>query len=151
MSLKRIKYRIWQVINELFPKYDKNQWQKLMSEVPDNLKPVLEQHKPVEKAHIIRVYNQISSLESIYKEKLRLYKLLAIVHDIGKTQYRLSLPMKVIKVLFGYDPAKHCERGKNLLIRMNCSKELADLVYHHHDKEIADELLSRFCEIDNIS
>ena len=149
MLFDRIKYRVWQFFNELFPKYNQNDWEKALSFAPKQLITILETHKTVEKAHIIRVFNAVCNSSDFSKEKHDLFKTLAVIHDIGKTQKRLSLPMKVVKVLFGYDLANHCETGAEVLRQNNCQAELIELVRKHHDTNTQDKDLAAFIKIDD--
>lgn len=149
MLFARIKYRVWQFLNELFPRYSQKDWEKALSFAPKQLTQILETHKPVEKAHIIRVFNEVCNSNEFSEERHDLFKTLAVIHDIGKTQKRLSLPMKAIKVLFGYDPANHCKTGAKLIQSKDCPPELVELVKKHHDSNTNDKDLATFIKIDD--
>jgi putative nucleotidyltransferase with HDIG domain len=149
MMFKALKYRLWQVKQELKPRLCEKAWENATADLSPELKAAVEKHNITEKAHLLRVYEAIAKDSTFEKNCKDLYLKLALVHDIGKTEMRLCLFFKVVKAFFNYDFAKHDIRGAKMLRNLGCSEELASLVENHHNKSTKNEALAKFQYYDN--
>ncbi len=146
---KALKYRLWQVKQELRPKLCLKAWEDAIQTLTPELKAVVEKHNITEKAHLLRLFEAITKDMTFDGSNKDLYLKLALVHDIGKTEMRLSLFFKVLKAVFNFDFAKHDKRGANLLRNLGCSEELAFLTENHHNKNTKNKALAKFQYYDN--
>jgi putative nucleotidyltransferase with HDIG domain len=147
--LARICYRVWQFKQVLLPHLDYQAWQTAVAEVPLPVRQQLEKLKKSEKAHIIRVYQDISNDKALDSQTRQILLELALLHDIGKSITRPTLLFKVAKVIFSFANNEHCIAGAKFLRRHNRNKALIKRVLRHHDIGAGDDLLLLFQKYDD--
>lgn len=142
--LARARYRIWQFKQVVWPRLDRHKWQQIIAQIDPALALQLDCLKKSEKAHVLRVYDDISRAADLSDEQRYSLLELALLHDIGKTVTRPSLFFKVAKVIFAFANTGHCIAGARLLWRHRQSRQLVRRVLRHHDVNPDDELLRLF-------
>lgn len=146
--LKRVKYRIWQFKQVLFPRLDSKKWLIALQGLKKPLREQLQRLKKSEKAHVLRVYEAIEldeALDASFKEQLLT---LALLHDIGKSITRHTIFFKVAKVFLPFANTKHCVEGARFLKNAGVDRRLVRLVLRHHSFS-NDSLLRKFQEYDD--
>jgi len=147
--LARARYRIWQFKQVLWPKFDPDKWRQATAQIDPALTAKLDGLKKSEKAHILRVYDDISRAVDLDDEQRRSLLEMALLHDIGKAVTRPSLFFKVAKVIFAFANTGHCIAGARLLWRHRQNRQLVRRVLRHHDVNPDDKILRLFQRFDD--
>ena len=147
--LTRVLYRIWQFKQVLLPRLDHRKWQAAIAELDPQVRDQLAALKKSEKAHIMRVYDDISNDACLQPEIRKCLLNLALLHDIGKSVTRPSLLFKVAKVLLPIANHEHCLAGARLLRQFRQDRQLIRRVLRHHDSRVSDAALQLFQKYDD--
>ncbi|HNX76904.1 MAG TPA: HDIG domain-containing protein [Candidatus Rifleibacterium sp.] len=147
--LARILYRIWQFKQVLLPRLDRNKWDAAVAELAPQVRNQLAALKKSEKAHIMRVYDDINNDAGLQPDMRQYLLTLALLHDIGKSVTRPSLLFKVAKVLLPIANTEHCLAGARLLRQFRQNRQLIRRVLRHHDLEVSDAVLKLFQQYDD--
>lgn len=142
--VSRICYRVWQFKQVLLPRLDRMAWQKAISGLAPSLQRQLAILKKSEKAHVMRVYQDVYSDRALDEQTRLLLLELALLHDIGKTITRPTILFKVAKVLFSFANTEHCLEGARFLRRQGQQRPLIRRVLRHHDVSTSDQVLKLF-------
>ena len=163
MSLYRVKQFVW-AVKSLSEDVDTAYVNKFLNKKERNLFNKL---RKMDKQHCIRVSKDAVRLSEGKNINLNRVAKVALLHDIGKSEYSLNVIEKSILVILNkmtkgrlkkYNTIKaidsyyyHAEKGANLLKHFNTyDKEFLDTVrYHHSNKKISNELLDVIRESDN--
>jgi len=147
--LDRIKYRIWQFKQVIFPKLDLLKWNQVLLNLEKPLREKLGELKKSEKAHVLRVYEAIEQDQSLdVSLRVELMKL-ALLHDIGKSICRHTIFFKVAKVFLPFANTRHCVEGARFLKKSGVDRSIVKRVLRHHSLCPADPLLRKFQEYDD--
>ena len=163
MSLYRVKQFVW-AVKSLSEDVDTAYVNKFLNKKERNLFNKL---KKTDKQHCIRVSKDAVHLSKRKNINLNRVAKVALLHDIGKSEYSLNVIEKSILVILNkmtkgrlkkYNTIKaidsyyyHAEKGANLLKHFNTyDKEFLDTVrYHHSNKISGSKLLDVIRESDN--
>lgn len=140
----RVFYRIWQFKQVLFGRVDENEWRKAMATLPAAWGAQLNQLRPCEKAHTMRVYNAIDKDDKLDVVERQQLLRLALLHDIGKGITRHGVFFKVMKVLLPISGAAHCIAGARFLKKAGADRQIISRVLRHHKGIPGDEILQKF-------
>ncbi|GAB1355172.1 MAG TPA: HD domain-containing protein [Candidatus Rifleibacterium sp.] len=147
--LQRALYRVWQFKQVLFPELQRSDWENAISGLSEQVRSELGKLRKSEKAHIMRVWSDISHDGSLSEtDRVELLEL-ALVHDIGKAVTRPTLFFKVAKVLLPLANTEHCVAGAKLLKRLKQNRQLIRRVLRHHDEGSSDRILRLFQAYDD--
>lgn len=142
--ITRVFYRIWQFKQVLFARFDENEWRDAVATLPAAWGVQLNQLRPSEKAHTMRVYNAISKDDKLDDDERQQLLRLALLHDIGKGITRHTLLFKVMKVLLPISGAAHCIAGARFLQKAGADRQTVARVLRHHKGIAGDEMLRKF-------
>lgn len=163
MSLYRVKQFVW-AVKSLSEDIDTAYVNKFLNKKERNLFNKL---RKMDKQHCIRVSKEAVRLSEGRNINLNRVAKVALLHDIGKSEYSLNVIEKSILVILNkmtkgrlkkYNTIKaidsyyyHAEKGANLLKHFNTyDKEFLDTVrYHHSNKISGSKLLDVIRESDN--
>ena len=163
MSLYRVKQFVW-AVKSLSEDVDTAYVNKFLNKKERNLFNKL---RKMDKQHCIRVSKDAVKLSEGKNINLNRVAKVALLHDIGKSEYSLNVIEKSILVILNkmtkgrlkkYNTIKainsyyyHAEKGANLLKQFNTyDKEFLDTVrYHHSNKISGSKLLDVIRESDN--
>ncbi len=161
-------YRIKQFMWNITAKRNENDYKWALSYLTDKEKTVFDKLSVGEQNHSIRVAKLINEkVKNVPNNKI--YVKLGLLHDIGKTKYKLNVSKKVcmlfidklsrgrarkydnIKMIRGY--YTHGQIGRNMLEEIAVYNiEFLDAIEHHHYVERCDnELVMRLRMADDIS
>lgn len=163
MSLYRVKQFFW-AVKSLSEDVDTAYVNKFLNKKERNLFNKL---RKIDKQHCIRVSKDAVRLSEGKNINLNRVAKVALLHDIGKSEYSLNIVEKSMLVILNkvtkgslkkYNKIKaidsyynHAEKGANLLKHFNTyDKEFLDTVrYHHNNKINGSKLLDLIRESDN--
>ncbi len=161
-------YRIKQFIWNITAKTDENDYNWAVSYLSDKEKVVFDKLSPGEQNHSIRVARLMEEeMKNVANNKI--YVKLGLLHDIGKTKYKLNVFKKVcmlfvhklsrgkakkydsIKMIKGY--YTHGQIGRNMLEQIGVYNiEFLDAVEYHHYIDMCDnEFVTKLRIADDIS
>lgn len=161
--LYRVKQFIW-AIKSLFQEVDNDYVNKLLDK---REKRLFNKLKKSDKQHCIRVSKDAVILSKDKGLNAKRVAKVALLHDIGKAEYRINIVEKSILVILNklskgnlkkFDNIKsvdayynHAEKGANVLKQFNIyDKEFLDTVRYHHNKNVVgSKLLEVIREIDD--
>lgn len=168
MFLYRIRQFIWSVTSKLTEE-DRIFMQKHLNKVESELfykLPVYEQKHSINVARDVKsVYDNPSSFKCDY-EKEKLIKA-ALLHDIGKAEFKLSVIDKGILVILNKVTKgnlkkltnvkkidcyyNHGERGYNILKKYGYDEEFLGLIKNHHNKNVHSNAMDilKYCDDKN--
>lgn len=163
MSLYRVKQFIW-AIKSLADDVDTEYVNKFLNK---NERKLFNRLRKTDKQHCIRVSKDAVSLSKDKHIDVNRVAKVALLHDIGKSEYSLNVFEKSILVILNkvskgklkrFDDFKavdsyynHAAKGANILKEVNIyDKEFLDTVRYHHDSKIhGSKLLEIIRESDN--
>ena len=161
--LYRVKQFFW-AIKSLSEDIDKDYVNKFLNKKEKRL---FNRLKKMDKQHCIRVSKDAVILSKDKGLNAKRVAKVALLHDIGKAEYRINIVEKSILVILNklskgnlkkFDNIKsvdayynHAEKGANVLKQFNIyDKEFLDTVrYHHNNNVVGNKLLEIIRESDN--
>ena len=143
--LYRVKQFIW-AIKSLFQEVDNDYVNKLLDK---REKRLFNKLKKSDKQHCIRVSKDAVILSKDIGLNAKRVAKVALLHDIGKAEYRINIVEKSILVILNKLSKgnlkkyyNHAEKGANVLKQFNIyDKEFLDTVRYHHNKNVVGSKL----------
>ena len=146
---QRAVYRVWQFKQVMFPELQRHDWENAVLSLSEQVRAELGKLRKSEKAHVMRVWSDISCDSNLSESDRGELLELALVHDIGKAVTRPTLFFKVVKVLLPLANTEHCIAGARLLKRLKQKRQLIRRVLRHHDENSSDRILRLFQAYDD--